>query len=296
MPLRIGNAVDLHCHYGPDGIGGTLEVNGSDRGIPAVDTAREAHETGYAAIVLKAHGFASTALAENIALLVPGLRVFGGICTDYPTGGLNVYAVELALSHGARIVWLPTVHSSVDFGHYPMDDRHRSLGPVHVVDEDGRVVPAVHDIFDMVRQKNALLATGHISVDEHYAIANEFGRSGRIVVTHAGESRGGAGLSPSQCAELADLGATIELTAMTCHELFGLEPKSHEDMLEILSAVGIERCTLSTDYGWSRSITPPPTTGFREFLEALWTAGVPEQGLVDMASLIPGRLLELPFA
>ena len=82
---------------------------------------------------------------------------------------------------------------------------------------------------------------------------------------------------------------------MTCHELFGLEPKSHEDMLEILRAVGVERCTLSTDYGWSRSITPPPTTGFREFLEALWTAGVPEQGLIDMASLIPGGSWNCPL-
>jgi hypothetical protein len=295
MPLRIENAVDLHCHYGPDGIGGNLELD-LDRGIPAIETAREALENGYAAIALKSHGFASTALAENIALMVPGLRVFGGICTDHPTGGLNVYAVEMALALGARIVWLPTVHSTVDFGHYPMHDRHRALGPVHVLGEDGSVVPAVHDIFDMVRQKNALLATGHISVDEHYAIAKEFGHSGRIVVTHAGESRGGAGLSPSQCAELADLGATVELTAMTCDELFGLPAKSHEDMIEILSAVGTDRCTLSTDYGWNRSVTPPPTAGFLEFLEALWVAGVPEQSLVEMASLTPGRLMELPFA
>lgn len=296
MSLRIENAVDLHCHYGPDGIGGMLEADDSDRGILAVETAREALENGYRAIVLKAHGFASTSLAENIAQLVPGLGVFGGICTDYPTGGLNVYAVELALSHGARIVWLPTVHSTADFGHYPMNDRHRTLGPVRVLDEDNHLVPAVHDIFDMVRQKNAILATGHISVDEHYAVAKEFGSSGRIVVTHAGESRDGPGLSPGQCAELADLGATIELTAMTCREIFGLEPKSHEDMLAILRGVGIQRCALSTDYGWSRSLVPRPTAGLRGFLEALWTVGVPERDLLEMASLIPGRLTELPFA
>ena len=103
MPPRIENAVDLHCHNGPGGIGGTLGVDGSDRGIPAVETDREAHEIGDAAIVLQAHGFASTALAENVVLLVPGLSVFGGM--NYLTGGLNVYAVELALGG-----LLPTRH------------------------------------------------------------------------------------------------------------------------------------------------------------------------------------------
>jgi hypothetical protein len=216
--------------------------------------------------------------------------------TDDPTGGLNVYAVELALAHGARIVWPPTVHSTTDFGHYPMDDRHRDLGPVRVLDETGHLLPAVRDIFEMVEQKNAILATGHISLDEHDAIAREFGRSGLVLVTHAGETRGGAGLSPSQCAELADFGATIELTAMTCHEMFGLQPKSHRDIIDILGAVGTERCVLATDYGWSRSLAPPPGEGFVEFLEALWAAGVPERSLVEMASLIPGRLMALPFA
>jgi hypothetical protein len=43
-------------------------------------------------------------------------------------------------------------------------------------------------------------------------------------------------------------------------------------------------------------MTPPPATGFLEFLEALWTAGVPEHDLVEMASFVPGRLMELPFA
>jgi hypothetical protein len=58
-----------------------------------------------------------------------------------PTGGLNVFAVEAALSLGARIVWLPTVHSSVDFGHFPTGERWKALGPIPVSDDAGNLPP-----------------------------------------------------------------------------------------------------------------------------------------------------------
>src|SRR5262249_54752940 len=134
----------------------------------------------------------SPALAANVEQLVPGLRVFGGICTDYPSGGLSVEAVESALFLGARIVWLPTVHSRFDL------ERRRARGRtsidlpgLDVIDADGNVVPVVHEIFDLVRRKDAVLATGHISAEEHYAVAKEFGRRGKVLVTHAGEKVAG---------------------------------------------------------------------------------------------------------
>ncbi len=298
MPLRIENAVDLHCHFGRDTIGGSLEFGDAFHGIPAIESAREARANGYAAIVLKPHGFANPALAENIELAVPGIRIFGGICTDHPTGGLNVWAVEAALSLGARIVWLPTAHSAVDFGKmFEISARHRGLGPIRVVDDDAKPLPAVEEIFDLVRQTDAILATGHISSDEHYVVVKAFARTGKLLVTHAGESRSGTrGFSPQQCAELADLGAMVELTALTCDEVFGHPGKSPQQILEIIKAVGPQRCTLSTDYGWGGPPLPRPATGFLEFLESLWKLGLPEDDLVTMASRNPARLLGLPFA
>src|SRR5688572_7252478 len=103
MPLRICNAIDLHCHFGPDTIGGTLDA-GHAHSVTALEAAREAHASGHAALVLKSHSFASPALARNIEDMVPGLRVIGGICTDYPSGGLNRDAVESSLALGGRIV------------------------------------------------------------------------------------------------------------------------------------------------------------------------------------------------
>jgi hypothetical protein len=295
MPLRVENAIDLHCHFHSDSIGGWLEDQDVHRPVPALDSAREAYEQGHAALVLKPHGFANPAVASNVELAVPGLRVFGGICTDHPTGGLNVYAVELALALGAKIVWLPTVHSSVDFSAYTAGERNVHLGPVRVIDADGELLPEVREIAALVRQHDAVLATGHISLDEHHAVVKAFARDTKVLLTHAGESRGGTPLSPAQAAELADLGAIAEITALECHSMLGIPGKDPSEMVEFVAAVGPERCILATDYGWSGATLPRPAAGFYEFLESLWGLGVPERDLAVMASANPARLLSLPF-
>lgn len=288
MTLRISNAIDLHCHFGPDTIGGTLDA-GHAHSVTALEAAREAAASGHAALVLKSHSFASPALARNLEDLVPGLRVIGGICTDYPSGGLNVDAVQSALALGAKIVWLPTVHSHQDF----LNGRAGIRGSgIDVIDEGGRLLPVIHEIFDLVRQKDAILATGHITADEHYAVARAFARHGKVLVTHAGEKLAGPRLTARQCVELAELGATIELTALACQHVRGISGKSPREMADMIRHVGHEHCTLSTDYGWTTAV-PRPAAGLREFLESLWAAGIAESELQTMVSANPARLLGL---
>lgn len=288
MTLRISNAIDLHCHYGPDTTGGTLEA-GHRHSVTALEAAREAADSGHAALVLKSHAFASPALARNLQDLVPKVRLFGGICTDYPSGGLNVDGVESALALGAKIVWLPTVHSRQDF----LNGRAGIRGSgIHVVDDAGEVLPVIHEIFDLVRQKDAILATGHTTAAEHYAVARAFGRRGKVLVTHAGEHLAGPRLSAAQCLELAGLGATIELTALGCKALRGVPAKSPQEMASMIHHVGPEHCTLATDYGWSKAV-PRPAPGLLEFLELLWGESIAERDLQTMVSSNPARLLGL---
>jgi hypothetical protein len=291
MPLRIEHAIDLHCHFGPDTIGGTLE-GGAGHGFSGLDAAREAAESGHAAIVLKSHSFASPALAQNLEQMVPGLRVFGGICTDYPSGGLNVNAVEAALALGAKVVWLPTVHSQQDFHTRATGPRYEGKQPLNVVDADGALLPVVREIADLVKQKGATLATGHTTAEEHYAVARALASNMNVLVTHAGEHLAGPHLTPQQCAELADLGATIEITALTCQSVMGMTGKPIAEVVTMLRTIGVDRCTLSTDYGWSTAI-PHPASGLLEFLEALWSEGIAEADLQAMVSTTPARLLEL---
>jgi hypothetical protein len=290
--LRIENAIDMHCHFGPDSIGGSRPAGAHDA-FSAVDAAREAHASGHKAIVLKSHSFASPALAANLQQLVPGLQVFGGICTDFPSGGLDPFVVSAALQMGARIVWLPTVHSHCDLCENNKAEKFGVSQPgLRVIDETGRPTKAVQEIFDMVREKDAVLATGHISAEEHHAIVKAFGREGKVLVTHAGEHLAGPKLSPRQARDLAELGAVIELTAMSCQEVWGIEGKKPEDMVAMIREIGHEHCALSSDYGWNTAL-PRAATGFKDFLECLWSHGLPEADLTTMAAANPARLLGL---
>lgn len=288
--LRIEGAIDMHCHFGPDAVG--VPGMALPHGVTGLEAAREAAESGHRAIVLKSHTFASVQLAAEIEQAVPGLRVFGGICTDYPSGGLNPDAVHSALRMGARIVWLPTIHSHQDY----LNGKAEVLGirgeGLRVIDETGKPLPVVQEIFDLVKQFDAVLATGHVTAVEHYAVIKAFAREGKLLVTHAGERMAGPHLTPEQCRELADLGATIELTAQCCDCLFGNKGKSETEMIAMIRTIGHERCTLSTDYGWTTEL-PHPAPGLRDFLERLWRHGVTEAELTRMVAENPARLLAL---
>lgn len=288
--LRIVDAIDLHCHFGPDTVG--PPGGHGFEAISGVDAAREALASGHRAVVLKSHSFASPSLAAQIEQVVPGLKVFGGICTDYPTGGLNVDAVDVALRMGARIVWLPTVHSHQEFLNGKTQTMAIKGEGLHVIGEDGAPTAEVRAIFDLVKQYDAVLATGHTTALEHYAVIKAFAREGKLLVTHAGEKLAGPHLTTQQCRELADLGAVIELTALCCQTVFGIEGKSAAAMAAMIRAIGPDRCTLSSDYGWNLTL-PRPAAGLQDFLEQLWAQGITEGELTTMAATNPARLLSL---
>jgi hypothetical protein len=286
--LKIEGAIDLHCHYGPDMVG---VFDGATHAVTAVEAAREAAESGHAAIVLKAHDFATPALAHALGQVVPGIRIFGGITLDHQAGGLNPAAVESALRLGAKIVWLPTLASVQDYQSGLARDLGYPAPGIAVLDESGEVLPSVREIAGLVREFGAVLATGHTTAVEHYAAVREFARDGHVIVTHAGAESAGPGLSASQCRELADLGATIELTALCCSPVLGSPPnKTVPEMLKMIETVGVEHCTLASDYGWSDAL-PHPAAGLRDFFDALWTEGVQESQLIRMARENPAELL-----
>lgn len=289
MSLRIENAIDMHCHFGPDTIGSRISLPGH-HSVTGYEAAKEAFESGHKAIVLKSHSFCSCQLAANLEQAVPGLRVFGGTCTDHASGGLSVEAVHAALMLGAKIVWLPTINSCEDMSHKSAERFGWTRPGIPVIDEDGEPTQAVREIFALVREHDAVLATGHVGAAEHYAVVKAFARDGKLLVTHAGEALAGPKLTAQQARELADLGATIELTAECCVQVYDRPAKSPEAMAEMIRTIGYERCTLSSDYGWSRDI-PRPAPGLQDFLEKLWSVGVTEAELGRMVSANPAELL-----
>ena len=280
MSVELTGAADLHCHFGPD--------PHRARSVDAFEAATEAATAGHRAIVLKSHDAPTASLAWAVQRATgPGISVFGGICCDREVGGVNPAAVEVALGLGARIVWLPTLSSREDFENGVAAQLGIPGPGIVVTDADDRLLAETEEVAALVRDHDAVLATGHISTAEHYAVVKEHARRGKVLVTHATEDLAGPKLTPAQCRELAELGAWIELCAMTC--IGGLATRTVAQMVETVRMVGPGRVTLGTDFG--QKINPHPAAGLQTYADALYAEGLTEAEIRRMACENPCELL-----
>jgi hypothetical protein len=282
MSVDLTGAADLHCHFGPD--------PHRERSVDAFEAAQEATAAGHRAIVLKSHDFPTAALAWAVQHDAgDAISVFGGICCDREVGGVNPAAVEIALRLGTRIVWLPTLTSRQDFDNGVAAQLGIPGPGIVVTDADGNLLPETHEVLALVREHDAILATGHVSAAEHYAVVTDFARRGKVLLTHATEDLAGPKLTPQQCRELAELGAWVELCAMTC--IGALATKTVAEMVETIRAVGPERITLGTDFG--QKINPHPAAGLQTYADALFAEGISEPDIRQMACTNPCALLSI---
>ena len=60
------------------------------------------------AIVLKNHHGITSDRATLVSKVVPGVEVYGGVCMNRYSGGINPYSVEAAMRMGGKFVWFPT--------------------------------------------------------------------------------------------------------------------------------------------------------------------------------------------
>jgi hypothetical protein len=276
--LVVG-AIDMHCHHGPD--------PHRERSVDAAEAVAEAEALGMAALVLKSHAYPTGPVAILMQKTVERLRVFGGICCDREVGGLNPSAVEVALRTGARVVWMPTFSSVVD---------RRKLGlpgpGIPLLDEHGRLVPAVEEILRLAREHRAVVATGHVDLPEQLAVVEAGRRLGvATVMTHALETLVGPDHTLADVVELAERGATIEFTYLTCIPGGFAATADPPTFARAMMAVGPERAIMSTDFGQAES--PHPADGMRLFIAEMLGAGVPASAIDLMARRNPARLLRI---
>ena len=276
--LVVG-AIDMHCHHGPD--------PHRARSVDAAEAVAEAEALGMAAIVLKSHAYPTGPVAVLMQKTVPRLRVFGGICCDFEVGGLNPAGVEVALRTGARVVWMPTFSSVVD---------RRKLqlpGPgIPLLDQHARLVPAAEEILRLVRAHDAVVATGHVDLAEQFALVDAARALGvKTVMTHALETLVGPDHTLAHVVELAERGAVIEFTYLTCIPGGMAATEEPATFAHAMMIVGPGRAIMSTDFGQAES--PHPADGMRLFIDEMLRCGVPPAAIDLMARRNPARLLGL---
>ncbi len=285
----VKGAIDCHVHAGPDPF--------HQRRLDAVQLAREAQAAQMRAVVLKSHHYGTAPLAYIVNQVVPEVLVVGSLVLNEGVGGLNPAVVEVAAKTGAKLIWMPTYSSVVDTKRRTDTNKHRLPATKAVCDrgisllgEGGELVPQMTPILEIIKDGNLVLATGHISVPEIYAISTEAKRMGiKVVITHPLTEDFGSTLTIEQQQALVHKGAFVEHCFDTCMPLHGgLNPLR---MAEAINKVGAEHCILSTDFG--QADNPTPVEGIRMMIATLLECGLNEKELELLVKVNPAKLLDL---
>jgi Family of unknown function (DUF6282) len=281
----LRGAYDTHMHISPDVV---------ERKIDDITLARKFAELGMAGFVLKSHYGSTAERASVVRAAVPETKVLGAIALNRAVGGINPLAVEIAAREGARTVWLPTV-DSVNESHereappgakvpvwvklqLELREQGIEIPPVPVLDPgDGTVVPELREVLGMIARHNMLLATGHLSRDEIFAVVDAALEEGvrDIVITHP--EFPSQDLSVEDQRELAARGALLERCFTTPHT----GKVTWERWIENIRATGPEHSVLSTDLG--QVFNPAVEDGMALMVDRLLEAGLKDEEVYVMA-------------
>src|SRR6185312_7929576 len=181
----LRGAYDTHIHVAPDVV---------PRIVDDVTLAQRFAALGMDGFILKSHYTSTAERAAVVRAAVPGVRALGAIVLNRAVGGMNALAVEVAAREGARTVWLPTVDSVNESHERDVDPARAGRGevkvpvwvklqlelreqgieipPVPVVDDTAAVLPETRAVFERIAHHGLLLATGHLSRDEIFAVVD----------------------------------------------------------------------------------------------------------------------------
>lgn len=279
MVERLKGIIDMHIHSAPDI---------RERKLNDLELMEAAAERGVRAIVIKSH-FVPTA---DRAYLVNQIRkekypdsdfeMFGGIALNQSVGGINPKAVEAALKLGAKVVWLPTSTASNHF------KKNGKEGGVEVV-RDGKVVPEMKDVFELVKEYDAVLATGHISPEECFRVTEAAKNADvkKIVITHPEFHIVGMSMEDREKI-VKDYGVCLEIVyAQPIGG--GVYKKNLPENVETIRRVGADHIIVSTDSGQLQN--PEWYKSIEEYADYLYDAGFAAEEIDTMMKRNPAKML-----
>jgi hypothetical protein len=208
------------------------------------------------------------------------------VTLDTPVGGVTPMAVRyMADVEGTwgRLVWMPT-HDSEHEVDYDKETRAKAI-----VSRNGKLIPEVFEVLDLIKERNLTLATGHVTPEEALMIMAEAKQRGitRIIVTHPLLGPQFTNMSLPQLHEAVKLGGAIEITAGTVSR----DGPAKIRAIEAIKALGTQNVFVSSDSGLIG--TPNHPDALAMAAKALRAAGFSEQDLNRMFKETPARLVGL---
>jgi hypothetical protein len=184
-----------------------------------------------------------------------------------------------------RIVWMPTHDSEHEVTYYK-ETRAKA-----VASRNGKLIPEVFEVLDLIKERNLTLATGHLTPAEVLMVMAEAKRRGitRVIVTHPMLGPQFTDMSLAQMQEAVKLGGAIEITAGT---LFREQPAKAR-AIEAIKVLGTQNVFVASDSGLVG--TPNHPDALAMAAKVLRAAGFSEQDLNRMFKETPARLIGLPI-
>lgn len=281
---HLNGVIDTHVHSAPDV---------RERKMTDLELMEAAVKYGVRSMVIKSHAMATA----GRAVLVNAVReekypysdfvMFGGAVLNSQLGGINPKAAEAALKIGGKIIWLPTFDSEFTM------ERAGKSGGVPVV-KDGKVTDEVKEVIRLVKEYDAVLATGHISPKEIFLVAEAACDLGlRKVVANHPESNL-VGLTMEEMKRLAeDYGVFLE----HCFQqpVGGGKYESNESItLQSVREIGAEHIIIATDAGQKQN--PWWYEELEESIARLERNGVTKADIDRMTKTNPAYVLGIEAA
>jgi hypothetical protein len=286
--VDVKGAVDLHVHSFPC----IFPRLADDRQV-----VRAAAEAGMQAIVLKSHHESSVSRAYLIQSEFPEIRVFGGVVLNHFVGGINPAAAEVGLRLGAREVWMPTIdsqhHVEVHGGREKYDVQSGEEGfswgePIRILDAEGKLMPEVIVVLELIAKYDAILGTAHLSLEEITPLVQEARRRGvqKILLTHP-FFRVPAGMNEEFLKEMAALGVIAEFGFCTVSPMWAYA--TVEQTKHAMDTIGYDNCVIMSDAGQTHNPIAPES--MRLYAQCLYEKGVKGSDLERLMIKTPSALL-----
>ncbi len=279
----LQGAFDAHVHVSPSFF---------PRALNGLELAHYTLEAGMAGALIKGHHGNTAPEAALATLSVQGkVSIFGAVVLNAFVGGVNPAAAEAGARLGAKMISMPTISAQNHLRVFGGSGFATMSGdglpsapytPLTVLDSNGSLIPQVYDIFEIVKEHDIVLATGHLSNQEGMLLCREARRCGvrKVVFTH-----------PDFDTNRLDMGSRRELIALgVLLERTGIDFNAAE-VARNIRELGAEHWFLVGDFGQTNN--PLPHIGLGRMLDALLEQGLSTTQLKAMVRDIPCYLMDI---
>ncbi|GLB30240.1 hypothetical protein LAD12857_21630 [Lacrimispora amygdalina] len=282
--VSLGGIIDMHVHSNPDI---------RHRAYDDFELMEAAIKVGARAIVIKTHQGTTVDRAylcnQHNKLTHNGdnnFTMYGSVTLNRQIGGINPAAVESGLKLGAKVIWLPTQSAR----NHKLKMNQSTADCIDVI-RDSKIVPELRDIFELVKDYNAVLATAHISPEECFQVVEAARDAGvkKIVVTHPEWWLVGMDIT-DQVRIVKDYGVILE--HCFAQPLGGGKYKSNLPVnLEAIKECGYRNVMVSTDGGQVEN--PNWEIAMEQYMQYLVDNGIPDSEVFHMTHTIQSELLDI---